>query len=151
MYALSLSPVDAIAYLGRFFSILPWTEPLPRDLTYPTWVAIHSTGWSEDPVTRTHEQAVLQAFAFDHETFPAGAIQGQARLLGLRFYRHPAAFGRDRPRHGCPLGDRRFPVRALVFDQGYFLTEPLYDVLPTSRRAWWPLPSYLQAALVHTA
>ncbi|HAN46406.1 MAG TPA: hypothetical protein DCQ32_07620 [Cyanobacteria bacterium UBA8156] len=147
MYALSLSPVDAIAYLGRFFSILPWAAPLPRDLTCPTWVAIHSTGLSEDPVARTHQQEVLRAFEFDHETFPAGAIQGRARLLGMRTYRHPAAFVRDRPRHGCTLDDRRFPVRALVFGRAYFLTEPLYDVLPTTLSAWWPLPFHLQAAM----
>jgi len=147
MYALSLSPVDAIAYLGRFFSVLPWAEPLPCDLICPTWVAIHSTGLSEDPETRTHQEAVLAAFGFDHETFPAGAIQGLACLLGMRTYRHPAAFGRDRPRHGCALADRRFPVRALVFGRAYFLTEPLYDVLPTALGPWWPLPSHLQAAL----
>ncbi|MFQ3680294.1 MAG: hypothetical protein SNJ60_07295 [Pseudanabaenaceae cyanobacterium] len=147
MYALSLSPVAAIAYLGRFFSVLPWEEPLPWDLLGSTWVAIHTTGLADDPVERRAQEAVLQAFEFDYETFPAGAIQGQARLLGVHIYRHPAGFVRDRPRHGCPLGDHRFPVPALVLGQACFLTEPLYDVLPTGRRACWRLPSHLQAAL----
>ncbi len=147
MYALSLSPVDTIAYLGRFFSVLPWAEPLPPDLTWPTWVAIHSTGLSDNWEERTHQEAVLRAFGFDRETFPAGAIQGQAHLVRVRTYRHPAAFVHDRARHGCALADRRFPIRALVFGRAYFLTEPLYDVLPTALGPWWPLPPHLRAAL----
>ncbi|NJK61192.1 MAG: hypothetical protein HC918_14465 [Oscillatoriales cyanobacterium SM2_1_8] len=147
MYALSLSPVEAIAYLGRFFSILPWAEPLPRDLRCPDWIAIHSQGLAEEPAARSHQLQVLAAFGFDSDTFPAGAIQGQAHLLAVHTYRQPVQFARDRPRHGCPLGDRRFPVRALIFGKAHFLTEPLYDILPTALNPWWPLPTHLQAAL----
>ncbi len=147
--ALSLTPTEALAYLSGFHSILIAWQQIPA----PLWqlqadnrLIIHTLGFPDTVAERVRCEEIYQEFGFDVYTFPAWAIQGLVTVEEVLLY-DGDRFSDDAELHGCGsdlfayqsnVGEENSLCYGIRFCDGFFLDEPIYDVIPPlgSERFW---------------
>lgn len=142
--AVSLSPDEAICYLGRVYSTLVVFDApdLPPELIAPYQgrILIHTLGFPDEPPIKHLCQEILAEFGFDVDTFPALSIQGLATVIDVVKY-DPESFASDREAHGCgeslsayQADSEKFGCDAwgIRLSDTFILDRPVCDVIPSA-------------------